>query len=111
MRADTRQIGNVSIIDLFGKITIGEGDVIMREKVEELLEGGKVNIIINLNKVKYMDSAGIGELVACQKRAKEKGGEVKLLNIPSKVSDVLEIVNIGGVFETYKDEKEALDSF
>lgn len=111
MRADIRQLENISIIDFSGKITIGEGDVLMREKVEELLEGGHVNIIINLNKVKYMDSAGIGELVACQKRAKEKGGQVKLLNVTPKVADVLEIVNIGGVFEIYKDEQEAINSF
>lgn len=111
MRADLRQVGNVSVIDLSGKITIGEGDVLVREKVAELLEKGNLNILINLNKVKYIDSAGVGELVSCLKRVKEKGGFLKLLNPSAKVYDVLEIVNIGSVFETFKDEEEALNSF
>ena len=65
MKATVRQVGKVSVVDLSGKITIGEGDVILRERVSELLEGGNQNILLNLEKVSYMDSAGIGELVAC----------------------------------------------
>jgi len=111
MKATIRDIGKVSVVDLSGKITIGEGDVVLREKVTELLDGGRQNIILNLGKVSYMDSAGIGELVACYKRAKEKAGTVKLLNPSGKVYDLLQLTKLEEVFETYKDEKEALVSF
>jgi anti-sigma B factor antagonist len=111
MKATVRDIGKVSVVDLSGKITIGEGDVVLREKVIELLDGGRQNIILNLGKVSYMDSAGIGELVACYKRAKEKQGNVKLLNPSGKVYDLLQLTKLEEVFETYKDEKEALVSF
>ena len=111
MKAMVRQIGHVSVVDLSGKITIGEGDVILREKVQEVLDGGNLNVLLNLEKVSYMDSAGIGELVACFKRAKEKGGVVKLLNPSGKVYDLLQLTKLEEVFETYKDEKEALVTF
>lgn len=111
MKATIRKIGNVSVIDLSGKITIGEGDVVLREKVGELLDGGERRILLNLENVKYMDSAGIGELVACYKRAREKGGTVKLLNPSGKVYDLLQLTKLEEVFDTYRDEKEALVSF
>jgi len=111
MKVNVRQIGNISVVDVSGKITIGEGDVVMRERVQELLDGGHQNILLNLEKVSYMDSAGIGELVACYKRAKEKEGVVKLLNPSGKVYDLLQLTKLEEVFETYRDEKEALVSF
>ena len=111
MKATIRKIGEVSVIDLSGKITIGEGDVVLRERVGELLDGGERRILLNLEKVKYMDSAGIGELVACYKRAKEKEGTVKLLNPSGKVYDLLQLTKLEEVFDTYRDEKEALVSF
>lgn len=111
MKATVRKIGDVSVVDLSGKITIGEGDVVLREKVSHLLEGGERRILLNLERVKYMDSAGIGELVACYKRAKEKEGTVKLLNPSGKVYDLLQLTKLEEVFDTYRDEKEALVSF
>ncbi|MDH3627083.1 MAG: STAS domain-containing protein [Acidobacteriota bacterium] len=111
MKANTRVIGHVSVVDLSGKITIGDGDIVMREKVNELLDSGNANVLLNLEKVSYMDSAGIGELVACYKRAKEKNGTVKLLNPSGKVFDLLQLTKLEEVFETYRDEKEALVSF
>ena len=111
MKATVRQIGRVSVVDLSGKITIGEGDVILRERVTELLDGGNQHILLNLEKVGYMDSAGIGELVACYKRAKEKDGTVKLLNPSGKVYDLLQLTKLEEVFDTYRDEGEALGSF
>jgi len=111
MKASVRKIGHVSVLDLSGKITIGEGDVVLREKVQGLLEGGEKSILLNLERVSYMDSAGIGELVACYKRAKEKEGVVKLLNPSGKVFDLLQLTKLEEVFETYRDEKEALVSF
>ena len=89
MKATVRKLGRVAVVDISGKITIGEGDVMLREKVTELLDAGETRILLNLEKVKYMDSAGIGELVACYKRAKEKEGTVKLLNPSGKVYDLL----------------------
>lgn len=111
MKANIRDIGSISVVDLSGKITIGEGDVVLRERVTELLDSGKKHILLNLEKVSYMDSAGIGELVACYKRAKEKEGTVKLLNPSGKVYDLLQLTKLEEVFETYRDEKEALVSF
>ena len=111
MKATVRKIGEVSVVDLSGKITIGEGDVVLCEKVGELLDGGERRILLNLERVKYMDSAGIGELVACYKRAKEKEGTVKLLNPSGKVYDLLQLTKLEEVFDTYRDEKEALVSF
>jgi len=111
MKVSTRNIGHVTVVDLTGKITIGEGDVVLREKVHGLLDGGSQHILLNLEKVSYMDSAGIGELVACYKRAKEKDGTVKLLNPSGKVFDLLQLTKLEEVFETYREEKEALVSF
>lgn len=111
MKANVRKLGKVAVLDIVGKITIGEGDVMLRDKVNELLESGETRIVLNLEKVKYMDSAGIGELVACYKRAKEKEGTVKLLNPSGKVYDLLQLTKLEEVFETYRDEGEALGSF
>jgi anti-sigma B factor antagonist len=111
MKANVRQIGHVSVVDLSGKITIGEGDVALRNAVQELLDNGNSHILLNLEKVSYMDSAGIGELVACYKRSKEKDGSVKLLNPSGKVYDLLSLTKLEEVFDTFTDEKEALVSY
>ncbi len=111
MKTAIRQSGDVAVVDLSGKITIGEGDVILRDRVHALLEEGKKRILLNLEKVSYMDSAGIGELVACYKRAREKGGTVKLLRPSGKVQDLLQLTKLEEVFETFDSENEALASF
>ncbi len=111
MKATVRKLGRVAVVDISGKITIGEGDVLLRQKVQELLDAGESRILLNLEKVKYMDSAGIGELVACYKRAKEKEGTVKLLNPSGKVYDLLQLTKLEEVFDTFRDEGEALGSF
>jgi anti-sigma B factor antagonist len=110
-KATVRKIGRVAVVDLSGHVTIGEGDVVLKEKVDELLDEGQKQILLNLEKVKYMDSAGLGELVACLKRARERGGTVKLLNPSMKVADLLQLTKLEEVFDTYRDEKEALVSF
>jgi anti-sigma B factor antagonist len=111
MKARVRQVGQVAIVDIEGKITIGEGDMVLRDRVVELLDKGSHAIVLNLERVTYMDSAGIGELVACYKRAKEKGGTVKLLNPSGKVLDLLTLTKLEEVFETYRQEQEAVGSF
>ncbi len=111
MKANVRKIGKVTVVDLSGKITIGSGDVVLKETVQRLFDEGHKNIVLNLSGVSYMDSAGIGELVACHKRALEKQGQLKLLNPSGKVYDLLMLTKLDDVFETFKDEKEALVSF
>jgi anti-sigma B factor antagonist len=111
MKAKVRTVGKVAVMDLSGKITIGEGDVLLREEVNKLLETDWKNILLNLNGVTYMDSAGIGELVACYKRAAESGARLKLLNPSGRVSDLLSLTKLQQVFDIYNDEKDALVSF
>ena len=111
MKVNVRSEGDVSVVDLSGKITIGEGDVVLRETVETLLKEGRNKLLLNLARISYMDSAGIGELVACYKRSREKGGQLKLLNPSGKVYDLLQLTKLEEVFDTYRDEKEALGSF
>ena len=111
MKTTVRTVGQISVVDLSGKITIGEGDVVLRDKVHELLESGHKKILLNLEKVSYMDSAGIGELVACFKRAREKGGTVKLLRPSGKVEDLLQLTKLWEVFEIFSEEQPALASY
>lgn len=111
MKITVRQHGKVSVVDLSGKITIGEGDVQLREAVERLLKEDRKQVVLNLKGVSYMDSAGIGELVACSKRAVERKGTIKLLNPSGKVYDLLHLTKLIEVFEIFKDERDALTSF
>ncbi len=111
MKTTVRTVGQVSVVDLSGKITIGEGDVVLRDKVLELLEGGHTKILLSLEKVSYMDSAGIGELVACFKKARERGGTVKLLKPSGKVEDLLQLTKLWEVFEIFAEEQPAVASF
>jgi anti-sigma B factor antagonist len=111
MKVKVRKIGDVSVLDLNGKITIGSGDIILREAVQRAFDEGAKKILLNLDGVSYMDSAGIGELVACHKRAVEKNGHLKLLRPSGKVRDLLALTKIDEIFESYGDEKEALVSF
>jgi anti-sigma B factor antagonist len=111
MKANARHHGKVTVVDLSGKITIGEGDIKLRQAVNALLDEGRKNIILNLGGVSYMDSAGIGELVACYKRTREKGATLKLLNPNGKVHDLLILTKLQEIFDIYRDEREALASF
>jgi anti-sigma B factor antagonist len=111
MKVNVRSEGDVSVVDLSGKITIGEGDVVLRETVENLLKEGRTKLLLNLARISYMDSAGIGELVACYKRSRDKGGQLKLLNPSGKVYDLLQLTKLEEIFETHKDEGEAIQSF
>ncbi len=111
MKANARHHGKVTVLDLSGKITIGDGDIKLREAVNAQLEEGRKSILLNMSGVSYMDSAGIGELVACYKRATEKGAILKLLNPTGKVQDLLVLTKLQEIFEIFKDEREALTSF
>ncbi|HET6371758.1 MAG TPA: STAS domain-containing protein [Candidatus Polarisedimenticolia bacterium] len=111
MKVSTREVGKVTVIDLNGKITLGKGDLILREAVDNAIKEGKSRILLNLGAVTYMDSAGIGELVACFKRVVERKGVMKLVNPAGRVQDLLALTKLDEYFETYQSEPEALASF
>ncbi len=106
-----RTAGNVTILELDGKITIGDGSVQLREAVRKLLEQGHKNLLIDLGKVDYVDSSGIGELVSCYTTTKNQGGQLKLLNLTKKIQDLLSITKLLTVFETFEGESDALASY
>jgi len=106
-----RQSGEVTILDLAGRITIGEGSVQLREAVKDLLNNGKKKILLNLGDVSYVDSSGIGELVSSYTTTSNQGGQLKLLNLGKKIKDLLMITKLLTVFQTYEDEQEAIASF
>jgi len=111
MKINTRIEGGVTILDLVGKLIIGEGDVMLRENLGDLLEGGVKEILLNLEGVRLMDSSGLGELVRARSSAGRAGANIKLLHVEDKVQDVLEMTQLIGVFETYDDETDAIMSF
>lgn len=112
MKIDVRNPKDVPVLDLTGKLTRGDGDDLLRTTVEQLLAGGGPGqLLINLEKVAYMDSAGIGALMSCFQQASAAGGTVKLLNPLKRVYDVLQLVKLDTVFEIFQDEAAALDSF
>jgi anti-sigma B factor antagonist len=111
MKIKTREEEGVAIVDLDGKLTIGVGDVKLREEVADLLGRGIKKILLNLNKVKTMDSSGLGELVRCKASAESAGATIKLLHVQDKVQQVLEMTRLIGVFDDYSEETDALASF
>ena len=106
-----RQAGDVTILDLSGKITIGEGSVQLREAVRGLLDSGNKKILLNLGDVSYVDSSGIGELVSSYTTTSNNGGHLKLLNLTKKIQDLLQITKLLTVFQVYDSEQDALASF
>ena len=107
-----RQAGDVTILDLDGKVTIGEGSVALRGAIRRLLGEGKNKILLNLAGVGYVDSSGIGELVSSYTAiGKEEGGQLKLLNLTQKIRDLLTITKLLTVFDVYENEAEALNSY
>lgn len=111
MNISQRQVGDVTILDISGKITIGVGDVQVRDAVHMALGSGARNLVLNLKNVTTIDSAGVGELVSAYTTVTNRGGKLKLVNLPSKVNDILQITQLITVFEVYDSEPEALASF
>lgn len=111
MKANSRQVNGVIIVDLSGRITLGEGSVILRDSVRDLLGKGNKNIVLNLADVSYIDSSGIGELVSAYTHVRREGGELKLLNLTKKVHDLLQITKLYTVFDIKDDEAAAVGSF
>jgi anti-sigma B factor antagonist len=106
-----RQAGDVTILDMDGKITIGEGSVALRSAIRRLLEEGKKKILLNLGGVGYIDSSGIGELVSSFTAINKEQGQLKLLNLTQKLKDLLGITKLLTVFDTYTNESDALSSY
>lgn len=111
MKMSVRQREGVTILEPKGKITIGEGDVKLREAVHAALEAGGRSILINLKEVTTMDSSGIGELVSAYTTVTHQGGSLRLLHLPPKVQDILQITQLVTVFDVLDDEDEAIESF
>ncbi len=111
MQIDERTIGDVLILDVNGRITLGEGDEILKDKVNSLLNQGKKKIILNLADVPYVDSAGLGAIVRTYTTVSRQGGSLKLLNLTKRITDLLSITKLLTVFETYDSEADAVQSF
>jgi anti-sigma B factor antagonist len=111
MKASTRQVDGVTIVDLSGRITLGEGSVVLRDTIKDLLSKGQKKILLNLGDVSYIDSSGIGELVSAFTSVRNQGGELKLLHLTKKVHDLLQITKLYTVFDVKDDEAAAIGAF
>ena len=111
MEIAERETGAVTVLDLSGKITLGEGDTLLKDKLHSLLHRGKKNVLLNLSDVSYVDSAGLGALVSAYTTVTREGGSLKLVNITRKLQDLLSITKLLTVFETFDSEDEALRSY
>jgi anti-sigma B factor antagonist len=111
MKTSTRKVENVTIVDLSGRITLGEGSVVLRDTIRDLIGKGDKKILLNLGEVTYIDSSGIGELVSAFTTVRNQGGELKLLNLTKKVHDLLQITKLYTVFDVKDDEATAIQSF
>ncbi len=111
MKIDIRNEEGVAILALIGKLTIGEGDVMLREEIESQLGSGVKKLLLDMQGVKTMDSSGLGELIRCKASANREGAVIKLLHVEAKVQQVLEMTHLIGVFDSYAEETDAMASF
>lgn len=111
MEIEERANGEVMILDLKGKLTIGEGDELLKDKVNSLIQQGYQKLLLNLEGVPYVDSAGLGEIVRTYTTVSRQGGKLKLLNLTKRIEDLLAITKLLTVFETFESEQEAVKSF
>ena len=111
MKVDSRDKGGVTILDLKGKMTLGEGDELLKDKINSLIQQEKKQLLLNLEGVPYIDSAGLGEIVRTYTTVSRQGGKLKLLNLTKRITDLLAITKLLTVFETYETEDQAVKSF
>lgn len=111
MKLSTRQVGDVTVVDAAGRITLGEGASDFRERLRELASTGDKKILLNLGDVSYIDSSGIGELVSGFTTVTNHGGQLKLLGLNKRIKDLLQITKLYTVFEVFEDEASAVRSF
>jgi len=110
MQTNTRHIGDVAVLDISGRITLGEGNVMLREIVRELADKGNKKIVLNLGEVQYIDSSGVGELVKAHTTLRNQGGQLRLVNLNKRVNDLLEMTRLSAVFDIERDEASAIGS-
>ena len=111
MEIQERTIQRVVVLDLTGKLTIGEGDELLKERISNLVQQGHRHLLLNLEGVPYVDSAGLGEIVRTYTTVSRQGGKLKLVNLTKRITDLLAITKLLTVFETYESEDEAVKSF
>jgi anti-sigma B factor antagonist len=111
MVIEERIIGDVTVLDLKGKMTLGEGDELLKDKINSLIHQGQKKLLLNLEGVPYIDSAGLGEIVRTYTTVSRQGGILKLVNLTKRITDLLSITKLLTVFETFDSEPEALKSF
>ncbi len=111
MQIEERVVGEVMVLDLKGKMTLGEGDELLKDKINSLISQGRRKLLLNLEGVPYIDSAGLGEIVRTYTTVSRQGGKLKLLNLTKRIQDLLSITKLLTVFETYDSEDEAIKSF
>jgi anti-sigma B factor antagonist len=111
MQIEERIVGDVTILDLKGKMTLGEGDELLKDKINSLIHQGQKNLLLNLEGVPYIDSAGLGEIVRTYTTVSRQGGALKLVNLTKRITDLLSITKLLTVFETFDQEKDAVASF
>ncbi|HYL12324.1 MAG TPA: STAS domain-containing protein [Terriglobales bacterium] len=111
MKAATRQVGDITILDLSGRITLGEDTVVLRETVRDLLDKGSKKLLLNLGQVEHVDSSGVGELVRTSTTVRDQGGELRLANLSKRVHNLFQMTGLYAVFHVEKDEASAINSF
>ena len=111
VKLNTRQVGDVAVIDVAGRITLGEGSSALRDALRDLINKNQKKILLNLGEVNYIDSSGIGELVSGFTTVTNSGGQLKLLNLNKRVKDLLQITKLYTVFDVHEDEAGAIRSF
>ena len=111
MQIEERTVDGVTVLDLKGKMTLGEGDELLKDKVNSLMNQGRTKILLNLEGVPYIDSAGLGEIVRTYTTVSRQSGTMKLVNLTKRITDLLAITKLLTVFETYDSESEALKSY
>lgn len=111
MKATIREYSDIHVIEIQGKITIGDGDVKLRETINQVLESGAKKICLNLKGLKYVDSSGIGELVSCYTTITNRGAQLRLCNLHSKIYSLLQLTALVSVFQIYDSEEDAIQSF
>ena len=111
MEIEERSLENVVVLDLKGKLTIGEGDELLKERINSLMQDGHRNLLLNLEDVPYVDSAGLGEIVRTYTMVSRQGGKLKLVNLTKRITDLLAITKLLTVFDTFESEVEAVSSF
>ncbi len=111
MQIEERAVADVTVLDLKGRVTLGEGDELLKDKVNSLINQGQKKLILNLAEVPYIDSAGLGEIVRTYTTVSRQGGSLKLLNLTKRITDLLSITKLLTVFDTFDSEDDAVKSF